>query len=162
MVTAMWAITKPWHVEVLVVIAGLSLSGAVILLARDLGCFRGVETVTDVGIRLVVLLAVPWAIPMYVGSRVMLLPHIRPFYQDSIFLTKSRQDRITWDVNDFYNYLSEVGFKIPPKTPSIGTTAGTSPSGVSIYPGVDVQTAIFIPENDVDDAALVERQYGNV
>jgi hypothetical protein len=91
----------------------------------------------------------------------MPLPRIQPFYQESA-LTKGQQDRITWDISDFYDYLVKVGFKISPKTPTIGTRPGVSPSGAGIYPGADIQTAILIPEDRIDDCALVEQMYGNV
>jgi hypothetical protein len=149
-----------WRIKALIVVTGVSFSIAAILLANDRGWLR--TSVIDMFPRLIVILALPWAIPICIGLRLMPIPHIRPFYQDSTFLTESRRDQISSDINEFYDYLVRVGFKIPPKTPTIGTRPGENPSSVGTYPGVDVQTAIFIPEDRIDDPAIVERQYGNV
>jgi hypothetical protein len=149
-----------WQVWALMSVGVVSFTSAALLVANDRGWLR--VSAVDRFPRLIVLLSISWVVPIYVALLVMPLPQIQPFYQESAFLTEGRRNQITLDINDFYEYLAKVGFKIPSKTPTIGTRAGADPSGGGIYPGADVQTAIFIPEDRIDDPAIVEWQYGNV
>ncbi len=87
-------------------------------------------------------------------------PRIKPLFRDSALLTETRRDRITADINDFYDYLvKQVGLKISQKSPTIGTGERSFRTGRK--PGAEIETALFIPEKHIDDRWVSEQVVGN-
>jgi len=89
------------------------------------------------------------------------IPKIHPEFAATPLLTEERKQRITADVNRFYEYLVGIGYEPPTKTPVFGVSATNTAYSSSTEPGSNVETKILIARNRLDAPNGVIWQYAH-
>jgi hypothetical protein len=82
---------------------------------------------------------------------------IQLIFKESRLFTPERKLTLTREVNDFYQYLSALGFNLPNKVPPLGV--GPSVSAGGGFPDTIYAKTITIRSHDVDNLANVRYAY---
>lgn len=90
-------------------------------------------------------------------TRLALDQVVRPDFKASPLFTKHRQFKISSDINQFYGYLTRLGFPIPKNLPPIGVR--NAPGVFTATPAPVSQSEISIAESELDKPNAITRQY---
>jgi hypothetical protein len=81
---------------------------------------------------------------------------VKPDFKASPVLTERRQEKITWEINRYYHYLSDVGFDPPTKIPIIGTLS--TAIGGTVLQGPE-NSQMNLSEERIDDPRIPRMVY---
>jgi hypothetical protein len=84
---------------------------------------------------------------------------IRLIFKDSPLFTPERKAHISAVIESFYRYLCGVGFTLPADIPPLGARPGRSISSAAIIPGSIYDAHLSLPEDKIDDPALIRALY---
>jgi len=78
---------------------------------------------------------------------------IRAVFEESRLFTSARKERLIRDVNDFHQYLAQLGFDLPTDAPSLGVShAGRCGWFAGGFPGtIYEEKTIYIPSEGMDN-----------
>lgn len=88
-------------------------------------------------------------------------PVVKIHFKESSALTSQRRQSIQREFDDFYEYLSGVGFKLPKELPPIGTRRGKAMAESFQLPAQKYGATIYIPEDSLDSAQAVTTVYAH-
>lgn len=82
-------------------------------------------------------------------------PQAKLIFKASPLLTSARRMRIQGEVDDYYRYLSSIGFDTPKEIPPVGVRPGKVTFRSSGYPGTIYSEELMLPGDYLDDKRRV-------
>lgn len=95
-----------------------------------------------------------WAASKYSRASIVKL-----HFKESPLLTEQRRRFIQKEIDDFYEYLTRIGFGLSKEVPPLGVRK--SMVDVSVTPGSIYEAGIYFPEADIDQPEVIRMVYAH-